>query len=320
MAASIYFLGVDGGQSSTTALIGDGAGRILGSGRAGPCNHVRSGDGRTKFIRALTGSLEAACRKAGLAPSELEFEAACLGFSGGPEDKRELVGELIKARRTVVTTDAEIALSGATGGRPGIITMAGTGSIAFGRNAGGRTARAGGWGYLFGDEGGAFDLVRQALRAMLRWEEGWGPPTSLTRKLLEHTGARTANELLHLFYTRDYPRDRIATLATIVDEAALEGDEVARRIVDNAAQQLATITTAVREQLFEEGEPVLVSYAGGVFRNTLLLERFIALVERFVDCRCAAPLYKPSAGALIEAWRAAGLSLLPVGGPFPRAE
>jgi len=320
MAASTFFLGIDGGQSSTTAVIGDAAGRLLGSGRAGPCNHVRSGDGRAKFIRALTGSLEAACRKAGLNPQGLEFEAASLGFSGGPEDKRELVGELIKARCTIVTTDADIALAGATAGRPGIITMAGTGSIAFGRNGGGRTARAGGWGCLFGDEGGAFDLVRQALRAMLRWEEGWGLPTSLTRKLLEHTGARSANELLHLFYTRDYPRDRIATLATLVDEAALEGDEVARQIVDNAAQQLAAITTAVREQLFEDGEPVLVAYAGGVFRNKLLLERFITLVERFQGCRCVAPLYKPSVGALIEAWRAAGLSLLPDCGPPTRPE
>ena len=302
-----YFLGVDGGQSKTTAIIGDDCGRILGSGTAGPCNHVHTGDGRQKFTDALSGCLASACRKANLESSHLRFAAACLGFSGGPEDKRALVDEIVSAEILVVTTDAWIALTGATGGKPGIITLAGTGSIAFGRDAAGKTARTGGWGYIFGDEGGAFDIVRQALRAWLRYEEGWGPPTSLKRKLTEATGAATANQLLHLFYTDEFPRDRIATYATLVDEAVLEGDGVARQIITNAAQHLATITSAVRDQLFGAGELVRVSYAGGAFRNTLLGDLFRAQVEKDVDCRCAPPLHKPAMGALIEAWRAAGV-------------
>ncbi len=304
---SRYFLGVDGGQSSTTAIIGDDTGKVLGTGVAGPCNHVRSGDGREKFVGALTGCIEAACLKAGLDRAALRFESACLGFSGGPDDKRELVAEIVVAAKLLVTTDAWIALSGATAGAPGIITMAGTGSISFGRNALGATARAGGWGYIFGDEGGAFDIVRQATRAVLRAEEGWGPATCLHRKLLHATGALSANELMHLFYTADYPRDRVASFATLVDEAVLEGDAVARQIVHGAAQQLATITAAVREQLFHGGDPVRVAYAGGAFRNTLLAERFRALVEMDVDCTCGPPLHKPAMGALIEARRAAGL-------------
>ncbi len=305
---SRYFLGVDGGQSSTTALIGDENGKVLGSGTAGPCNHVQSGDGREKFVGALTGCLEAACHKANLQAANLRFQAACLGFSGGPEDKRALVEELIASEHLFVTTDAWIALSGATGGNPGIITMAGTGSICYGRNAEARTARAGGWGFIYGDEGGAFDLVRQSVRAMLRSEEGWGPPTALTRKLLNATGATSANDLLHRFYTSDFPRDRIASMATLVDEAVLEDDAVARQIVHHAAQQLATLTAAVREQLFTEGQPVRVAYRGGAFRNTALLDQFRALVERDPDCKCAPPLHKPAMGALIEAWRAAGVS------------
>ncbi len=298
---------MDGGQSSTTALIGDDAGKVLGLGSAGPCNHVRSGDGREKFVRALTECLEAACRKAGLEAREARFAAACLGFSGGPEDKRALVGEIVLADSLFVTTDAWIALSGATGGEPGVITMAGTGSIAFGRNAAGQTARAGGWGYIFGDEGGAFDVVRQALRAVLRFEEGWGPPTSLTRKLLNATGAASANELLHRFYTTEYPRDRVASMATLVDEAALEGDAVAGQLVRTAAQQLANIAAAVREQLFGAGETVRVSYSGGAFRNTLLLDQFKALVEKDVECVCRPPADKPAMGALIEAWKSGGV-------------
>jgi N-acetylglucosamine kinase-like BadF-type ATPase len=302
-----YFLGVDGGQSKTTAIIGNESGHVLGSGTAGPCNHVRTGEGREKFVQAISGCLAAACRRANLEPSQLRFAAACLGFSGGPEDKRALVEEIVPAEVVLVTTDAWIALTGATGGKPGIITLAGTGSIALGRDASGKTARAGGWGYIFGDEGGAFDIVRQALRAWLRFEEGWGPPTSLRRKLMEATGASTANQLLHAFYTDDFPRDRVAGYATLVDEAVMEGDTVAKQVITSAAQHLATITSAVREQLFGAGELVLVSYAGGAFRNTLLGDLFRAQVEMDVDCRCAPPLHKPALGALIEAWRAAGV-------------
>src|SRR5258708_21745706 len=108
---------------------------------------------------------------------------------------------MLRVDRLTVAHDGFIALAGATAGAPGIIAIAGTGSFCFGRNASGRTARAGGWGYIFGDEGGGFDLTRQALRAALRMEEGWGPPTVLRQRLLEATGAADANDLLHRFYT-----------------------------------------------------------------------------------------------------------------------
>lgn len=301
------FLGVDGGQTATVALIGDESGRVLGAGRGGPCNHVGGPEGREKFTRAILDSVGEACRDAGLDPGRARFRVACLGFSGGPEDKRALLEQMLAADRLIVTTDALIALSGATGGEPGIIAIAGTGSIAFGRNAQGRTARAGGWGYVFGDEGGGFDLVRKALRAALRHEEGWGPETALRRLLLEATGAASANELLHRFYTTEFPRPRIASYAVLVDRAACEGDSVAREILREAAADLARLVEAVRAQLFAPGESVLVAYVGGVFRSRFLLERFAELVCRAPGCSCQPPLYPPAAGALLEAWRAAGL-------------
>jgi len=104
--------------------------------------------------------------------------------------------------------------------------------IAFGRNAAGQTARAGGWGYVFGDEGGGVDIVRQAVRAALRMEENWGPPTSLRQALLDATGQASANRVLHLFYTPDWPRSRAAALASLVDSAAAEGDPVALHILE----------------------------------------------------------------------------------------
>jgi N-acetylglucosamine kinase-like BadF-type ATPase len=280
------FLGVDGGQTGTTAIVGDETGRVVRIDRAGPCSPE---SGCAAALRECAGD-------------DL-FESACFGFSGGWENKEAIVRSVVRASKFVFAHDALIALMGATAGNPGIITIAGTGSMIFGRNAEGREARAGGWGFVFGDEGSAFDIVRQALRAALRFEEGWGSPTALRSALLESTGAGDANELLHLFYTTEWPRARIASLARVVDECARAGDRVARDVLNGAAQSLAMYASAVRAQLFPTG--ALVSYVGGVFRSEIVLQRFRSLIE--LENRLEAPRFGPAAGALMEAYRAAGI-------------
>ena len=284
-------------------MIGDESGRVVGVGNGGPCNHVGNAEGREKFLRAVGGCL----RDAGFEGAE--FEAACLGFSGGAADKDAYVRELINAKHYVITHDAFVALMGATAGEPGVVTIAGTGSIAFGRNREGKTARAGGWGYAFGDEGGGFDIVRQALRAALRYEEGWGPKTALREALLSSAGATSANDLLHRYYTDEYPRERVAAFSRLVDRVARDGDAVAREILLGAAQQLATLATAVRAQLFDDGANCSVSYLGGAFRSGILLDRYRMLMELEDGNRVAEPVYGPAAGALIEAYRVAGLKV-----------
>jgi N-acetylglucosamine kinase-like BadF-type ATPase len=287
-------------------VIGDEQGRVLGMGEAGPCNHAGIAEGRAKLERAVSGSLAGACKEASLDPAAVAFEAACFGMSGGPEDKEEILAAMLRTRRLVVTTDAVIALAGATPAGQGIIVIGGTGSIAFGRNAEGRGVRAGGWGYVFGDEGGAFDIARQALRAILRMEEGWGPPTRVRDLFFDATGSSTANEVLHKFYTADWPRSRVATLAPLVDSAAVEGDGVAAQIIGNAAQDLALLASSVRGQLWKAHDAVDLAYIGGVFESGLLLERFRMLVELDEATRCGPPLRGPAEGALLEAFRAAG--------------
>ena len=130
------FLGVDGGQSATTALIGDEAGRVLGAGRGGPCNHAGAAEGRRRLVLAVGDSVAAACAQGNLDARAVGFAVACLGMSGGPEDKRAILQQILPAEVVVVTDDAVIALAGATAGEPGIVTIAGTGSISFGRNRG----------------------------------------------------------------------------------------------------------------------------------------------------------------------------------------
>ena len=301
------FLGVDGGKSSTKAVIGEESGGVLGTGVGGPCNHVAEALGRERLAQAVTECIALACAQAGIDASAVQFGAACFGMSGGPADKQAILAGILRAKKLIVTHDMLIALSGATGGDPGVAVNAGTGSFGFGRNASGETARAGGWGFVFGDEGSGFDIARQALRAALRYEEGWGPETSLDAALLESTGARDANELLHHFYTPEWPRPRVAALARLVDSVALAGDAVARDILLNAAQQLATLATSVGRRLFRAGEPMLVCHIGGVFQSGILLERYRQIVELEEGARCAAPRYTPALGALLEAYRAAGI-------------
>lgn len=304
--ATRYYLGIDGGQSGTKGLLSDDNGRVLGAGQGGPCNHVAAQEGRAKFFSAIGGVLTQACQTAGLVSATLEFASVCLGFSGGAEDKEVYSRELIRSRKYKITHDAEIALSGATEGEPGIVVIAGTGSMAFGRAADGHTGRAGGWGYVFGDEGGGFDLTRHALRSALRHEEGWGVSSTLRERLLAATGATSVNELMHRFYTPEFPRPAIAALSSLVSDAAEEGDEEAQRILFDAASQLVTYVEGVHQVIFQPMQAVPIAYIGGVFKNRLLLEEFVKAIRYRLACHVVPPKMSPAAGALLEALRVDG--------------
>lgn len=303
-----YFLGVDGGQSGTTAVIGNREGKILGWASAGPCNHVASAEARDKFLRVISICLSQAAEMASVRREgqRWRFESACLGMSGGPADKSALLHEVIEAEHLMVTHDGAIALAGATAGEPGIVVIAGTGSIAFGENGTGETARSGGWGYIYGDEGSAFDIVRQSLRAILRHHEGWGPRTALTPALLALTSAADADEMLHLLYTPEWPRSRVASLAKTVSHVAEEGDPMAAAVLQQAGQQLAMLAGTIRSRLWSAAEPVRLSWTGGVFNSAILLDRFRAYATLAERTRCEPPVHGPAAGALLLALRMAG--------------
>ena len=295
------FLGIDGGQTSTIAVIGNERGEVLGRGKGGPSNHVGAEHGRARLISAVRGALEAACLSAGFDPGHVEFEGACMGATGGPVDKEPILREILRVRALQVTDDATIALTGAHEGAPGIITIAGTGSVSMGRNAAGRCARAGGWGYAIGDEGSAYDLVRRALRASLRFSEGWGPATVLHDRLLNWTRTSEIHELRRLIYTLEYPRPRVAALAPLVCEAARENDSVARGIVRSAARALVRITIVVRDRLFQN-EPASVAYIGGMFLDDSIRQSFVEQLGR-KRVSVHLPRRPPDEGALLEAIR-----------------
>ena len=296
-----YCLGVDGGQSSTRAVIGDEHGAIVGRGVAGPCNHVSAAEGEAKLRRVISEVVAAACLDAGISV-DTRFEAACFGMSGGPDDKRRILGEAVNAETIDVVTDAAVALAGAAAGGPGIVVIAGTGSIAYGKSKDGRTARAGGWGYILGDEGGAFDIVRRALRKALAAEEGWGPGTTLQAMFLTATSSETVNEAMHKFYSDEWPRDRIAKLAPLVDEAAQAGDEAALDVLDECGNLLGVLAGEARRGLAVDGSEKLSAYPiGGVFESQIILEAFKAELSD-QRLQAAQPRHQPAVGALILAY------------------
>jgi len=301
-----YYLGFDGGQSSSIAVIADDNGHLLGEGHGGPCNHVAAPEGREKFFSAVGACLTEAGRQAGLDTGKITFAAVCFGFSGGAADKDAYVREMVDADRYKITHDAEIALTGATAGNPGIIVIAGTGSMAYGRNKSGNTARAGGWGYVFGDEGGSFDITRRAVQAALRYEEQWGPATRLRDSLLAITGSKDMNSLLHRFYTPEFTRAKIASFAPLVTEAAESGDEVALDIIVAAAIDLACFAEGVYRRLFPQKHQIPVAHVGGGFNSTPLREAFVAAVLERLDCAAVPALHPPVIGAVFEALRMDG--------------
>src|SRR6267143_136444 len=180
-----YFLGVDGGASKTAALVTNDAGKALGDGLAGPSNHLRVG------IETAARNVERAVNKALVAANVASREIAWTycGIAGAdhPAHRQEVVDSLsvfFPRGNFTVDNDARIALTGAIGFGPGVVVIAGTGSVAYGRNEAGEEARAGGWGPTLGDEGSAYGIARAGLGAVLRAFDGRGQKT-LIADLLE---------------------------------------------------------------------------------------------------------------------------------------
>ncbi len=307
-----YFLGIDGGQTSTLAVIVDGAGRLLGTGRAGPSNHIHEPGGIERLRQALHGSLSAAWTDAGLAREAgrlPELEAACCGMTGAGEYVQELIQEAAHIRRLRVEHDAVTAHAGALLGEPGAVVIAGTGSVAFGVNAQGQTAHAGGWAYLMGDEGSAYDIGRQALVAAARAEDGRPPHTRLLADIPAYLGMSTLWEVRSLVYSPGFGRAEMAALAPLVSSAAGQGDRAAQAILDGAGASLAELAATVLRRLGMEGEPARVAPVGGVFRaGEVILQPF----ERALRDLCPRAILTPPAlppvlGAALLALKMAGI-------------
>jgi len=301
------FLGVDGGASKTAALVIDETGKSLGTGVAGPSNHLRVG------IETAARNIERAVNKAVVAAdvATREIVWAYCGIAGAdhPAHRQEVVDSLeifFPRGNFTVDNDARIALTGAIGFGAGVVVIAGTGSVAFGRNDAGEEARAGGWGPIIGDEGSGYFIARTGMTAVLRAYDGRGKPTMMT-ELLRTEHHLEPRDLPKAIYAQTTHADDVARYAKLVFDAAEAGDAVARSIVDLAAQQLASCILAVARRLhiIDGGFPV--AYVGGVFKagEVLLAPLRAAVAAEAGKATLQAPLKTPVEGAAQMAIRAA---------------
>lgn len=303
------FLGVDGGQSHSLAVLADDRGRLLGLGRGGACNHFDEPGGPARFETTLRQVISAAFAEAGLPVQPLA--AAGLGLTGAWEHAPAVVAGIVPVGHLVAVEDTVTAWVGALAGQPGLVVIGGTGSVAYGRDERGQTARAGGWGYWLGDEGSGFDLGRQALRAAAQASDGRGPATRLQAHIPAHFGLPDLPAVAAALYAGRLNRADVAGLARLVVQTAAEPDPVARALVAAAGTALADLAVAVARRLAWPAPPV--SPVGGLFAaGELLRQPFTTRLQAELPGASLRPArYPPVLGGLLLAWQAAGLPLTP---------
>ncbi|HZO87860.1 MAG TPA: BadF/BadG/BcrA/BcrD ATPase family protein [Chthonomonadaceae bacterium] len=302
-----YVLGVDGGQTSTTAVITDATGCLLGIGHGGPANHIHEPGGVERVRRSLTEAVRGAIRMADL--ENARIAAACLGMTGGTAHMQEICAPVVPTDRLIFGHDTKIALYSVTFGRPGVVVIAGTGAAAYGINAEGEEASAGGWGYLLGDEGSGYWIAVRGLNACCRASDGIAPPTQILPLLLQHLAVPDLKHVHKRIYSGAMTRPDIAALSEVVGRAAVLGDAVARRILREAGKELALIANKVLLKLCLETQPVTVGTVGGVFRSgRLVLRSFREVVQRVAPQAAIVPARVPAAvGAALLALEAIGV-------------
>jgi N-acetylglucosamine kinase-like BadF-type ATPase len=289
--------GIDGGQSSTVAVVGDERGHILGRGSSGPSDEIGAGADSTRLRDALRSALEDALRSAGLAGTRCD--AVVAGISGYNGRVYGRPPEL-PARRVVLMHDTPIAHAGALAGRDGVIVIAGTGSVAYTRDRNGASHIFGGWGFLFGDEGSAFRIACDALADLMRAkDDGDASAVEVTRAALDFFEAPALRDVGRRFYHGEISRDRLAAFAPV----AL-GFERFRAAANRGADRLAELAC----RAIDAGGVARVGLSGGVFRDSAFRARVgDGIHARAAGAEVFAARYDPAAGALLLAYRELGV-------------
>ena len=307
---SQIYLGVDGGQSHTEAVIGDEYGNILARGLGGASNHAEVPGGRERLENAILDSVGAALKKANLLPtSETFFAAAHCGMTGGADYKREIIGAILKSGNLIIGHDAPTALYGATAGTPGIVVISGTGSVVYGENERGETTQIGGLGFLFSDEGSGFWFAAQTIRLAIKEQDGLIEDSGLQKLVSGFFKVSKIRELTTAFYNEKVSRDEIAALAKVAHEAAENGNRILQNQIRFGAEILVeSVKSAAKRLQFTANFPV--AGVGGMFRAKLMNQFFAeTLREKLPDAKFVKPVFSPAIGALLLAFRQANIEI-----------
>ena len=269
-----YSLGFDGGGTKTECVLLDARGAVIGEGRSGPSNPLRSGfDGAFASLREAAMEALAAAR---IRP--VDVTNVCAGIAGA--GRRSVVRRVMvfltqefPTALTQVATDYEVALESAAGSGPGVVLIAGTGSVAFGRNAAGETARAGGYGPWIGDEGSAFDIGRRAVSAVARTRDTDAPVTMLAEMIPAALDSPDWDDLMLRIMKN--PDDVFPKLFPAVAAAADSEDSAAKEILFTSAIGLGNLAMIVIRRLGLKGEEFPLVKCGGVFGHSRMLDTLL---------------------------------------------
>jgi len=301
-----YYLGIDGGGTKTRCVIANET-TILARAVSGGSNIIRLGEAKAR--ESLHAAIRQACSVANISPDQIQN--VCLGAAGAarPEIAAKLLSlldELVPqlGARTEVVGDAVIALEAAFGAGSGVIAIAGTGSIVYGRDASGRTTRAGGWGFAISDEGSGHWIGRQAITELLRARDQ-GRETALIAAILESWKLDSLDALIR--HANATPPPEFPRLFPIVTRAAAQGDSVARQLLARAGRELAELAAIVLRRVAPTPPHVPVAMTGSVFRQSEDVCRvfYNQLEASFPGIKLLDGLVDPVLGALTLA-RAAG--------------
>lgn len=317
------FLGVDGGQTATKVVVGDERGQILSQANGGPCNHTEEPGGPERLEQVVRSTVEQSLEPLHVGTlKQCEFAAACFGMTGETQIKDRVIRPMFRTSHLDIVHDSVNALEGATAGRAGLIVIAGTGSVGRGRDSQGRVVRVGGWGHQFGDEGSAYWIGREAVRATAAQHDGTGQSTALTPLLFNRLSVKSAYELMAKYYSGEFSRDHLAGLASWVNEAAESGDAVALEILRKAGRDLAQYAVDIISLLFPKQDAkrvcdrdiadFVVCFTGGVFHSRYVLDSFTeGLRKKVSEVEIRPALLPPVFGSLLLAYRAAGIGIPP---------
>ncbi len=297
-----FYLGIDGGGTKTRCLLGNET-TVLATAVSGGCNIVRLGE--AKASESLHAVVRQVCAIAKISADQIE--AICIGAAGAARPEiaaklRRILAE-IDPRFTSnieVVGDAEIALDAAFGKGPGVIAIAGTGSIVYGRDGSGEIARAGGWGFAISDEGSGHWIGRHAISVLLRARDE-GRETALTRLILKAWDLDDIDALIQR--ANATPPPEFPRLFPIVVQAAAESDLVARELLSRAGAELAVLAGIVVRRVAQTPLFIPVAMTGSVFRQSEDVRRvfYNQLEERFPGIRLRDDFVDPVQGALMRA-------------------
>ena len=305
MTHQALVLGADGGGTKTTGLLAESSGTLLASGRGEGSN--QNVIGIDNAARNLAGLIETLARTAGRHVAEIGSVVLGLAGAWAERDREVLIGAIqtrlhamgLPSLPISIQTDGRIALEGAFDGGPGVVALAGTGSVVMGKTPEGETLSIGGWGRVIGDEGSGYFIGLEALRAVSREIDGRGEAGRLRASISTRFGLETRERIIAAIYREKFD---IPSIAPAVLEAAEAGDRVALGILGIAAREFSLqVVTAVDRLGLQGGTGVVM--AGVLIDHDTIYARMLAeeIKKASPAVDFCAPLNGPAHGALLLA-------------------